>query len=702
MRLDEHASKTLLSQWQIPTPPGIALGMDDPLDAPFALPWVLKGLVLSGGRGKAGAIRTASSLEDAHAARQAIAATSVAGMRPVGIRLEPYITVVQELYLVCIVHRSRSQLTLTLGRQGGMEVESAPAHTLASHTISSVHGLDDFQLRDLFFHLALPAATHKAFVEFVRRALDLFLEEKLLVLEINPLGLTPHGEFLALDAKIEVDDHHARRSPSILPLLDPRHHDPIEVRAQEMGLSFHKLDGSIGLMVNGAGLAMASMDILQDHGLAAANFLDLGGGADVAAMREALAILFQDDAVKAIWINIFGGILSCSDVARALLEALEGTPPAKPTIVRMAGNAAPKGREILQQAQIPGITAVEDLASALVCLHHILATPCPPVAPLPPMRPTPRRPPRPPHHFPLGTHTAVLVQGSTGKQGALHTRLMLDYGTQVVAGVTPGKGGTAVHGVPVYDTVAQACVSHRIDASIIFVPAPMAPDAMLEAAACDIPWVICITDGIPQHDMLRVRERLQGHKVRLIGPNCPGLIVPGATKIGIMPADIFQPGPVAVLSRSGTLTYEVVQRLSAAGIGQRVCIGIGGDPFVGSSFVDLTPLILADPGIQVLVVLGEIGGQREEDLGTWLSQQGHPLPLVGFVAGRSAPRGKRLGHAGAILEEHGPGIEAKLERMEAVGYHLAWDLDHIPQLVAGLLGGLTLDRGQHLLHRRKL
>jgi succinyl-CoA synthetase alpha subunit len=442
-------------------------------------------------------------------------------------------------------------------------------------------------------------------------------------------------------------------------------------------------------MVNGAGLAMASMDILNYSGLEAANFLDLGGGADSEAMRTALDILFDDERVGMVFINIFGGILSCHKVAQSMLGALGGLPPRKPIVVRFAGNGAAEGLALLREAAVDGLHLCADLSSARAALEKLkggmqgaVHTPLrvESTAPLLPARPRSESAP-----FPLPADCRILVQGLTGKQGQLHCRLMQEYGSQVVAGVTPGKGGTEVLGVPVFDTVREAAKAMRIDASIIFVPGAMAPDAVLEAAAAGIGWVVCITDGIPQLDMLRALERLKDSPTRVIGPNCPGLVMPGKTKIGIMPGDIFTPGPVAVFSRSGTLTYECVDRLTRAGIGQSVCVGVGGDPFVGTSFTDLCKLVRFDPQTRAVVILGEIGGSAEEDLGRYMQETGFELPVFGFIAGRTAPPGKRLGHAGAILEKGSGGIETKLRAMVDTGFHLIDDLDQIASAVGKVL-----------------
>jgi succinyl-CoA synthetase alpha subunit len=242
----------------------------------------------------------------------------------------------------------------------------------------------------------------------------------------------------------------------------------------------------------------------------------------------------------------------------------------------------------------------------------------------------------------------LVVQGITGKEGTFHARQAVAYGTKVVAGVTPGKGGGQVDGIPVYDTVAEAAQREGANASVIFVPPAFAADAVMEAADAGLSLVVCITEGIPVLDMVRVIPFLEARECRLIGPNCPGIISPGKAKIGIMPGPIHKPGSVGVISRSGTLTYEVVFQLSERGIGQSTCIGIGGDPIVGTDFVECLELFESDPETEAVVLIGEIGGVAEEEAAAFV-KDGMKKPVVGFVAGRTAPPGRRMGHAGAII-----------------------------------------------------
>lgn len=276
-------------------------------------------------------------------------------------------------------------------------------------------------------------------------------------------------------------------------------------------------------------------------------------------------------------------------------------------------------------------------------------------------------------------NTRLLVQGITGREGGFHTRRMMRYGTKVVGGVTPGKGGLEVAGVPVFDTMKEAVAITGANTSIIYVPAPFAPDAIYEAADSGVGLIVCITEGIPILDMIRVKRYLSG--VRLIGPNCPGVITPGECKVGIMPGDIHTPGSVGVVSRSGTLTYEVVNELTLRGLGQSTVVGIGGDPILGSNFVDILRLFEADPATEMVVLIGEIGGSDEEQAAEFIAHH-MTKPVVAFVAGRIAPPEKRMGHAGAIISRGRGTAEEKIRAFEEVGVPVARHPGEVVELAA--------------------
>ena len=281
--------------------------------------------------------------------------------------------------------------------------------------------------------------------------------------------------------------------------------------------------------------------------------------------------------------------------------------------------------------------------------------------------------------------TRVVVQGITGKEGAFHAARCKEYGTQVVGGVTPGKGGTTHEGFPVWNTVAEAVTADGANCALIFVPPAAAADAIMEAAAAGVPLVICITEGIPVADMVRAKHFLGGTKSRLIGPNCPGVITPGQAKIGIMPGHIHKPGEVGVLSRSGTLTYEVVGQLSARNIGQSTCVGIGGDPVNGTNFVDVLRLFNDDPGTRAIMMIGEIGGTAEEEAAAFIKTS-VKKPVVGFICGQTAPPGRRMGHAGAIIAG-GKGTAAeKMTALQNAGVTVVRSPADMGATVANVIG----------------
>ncbi len=286
----------------------------------------------------------------------------------------------------------------------------------------------------------------------------------------------------------------------------------------------------------------------------------------------------------------------------------------------------------------------------------------------------------------LNKESRVIVQGFTGSEGTFHAEQMIAYGTTLVGGVTPGKGGQEHLGKPVFNTVQEAVDREGADTSVIFVPPPFAADAIMEAAAAGIKLVVCITEGIPTADMIKVKAFLENRDTRLIGPNCPGVITPGEAKVGIMPGFIHQQGVIGIVSRSGTLTYEAVDQISKAGLGQSTCIGIGGDPIIGTTTLDAVKLLMGDEQTRGIIMIGEIGGSMEAEAAYWIKEHG-TKPVVGFIAGQTAPKGRRMGHAGAIIGGKADTAEAKMQIMEECGITVVVSPAEIGEKMASLMTG---------------
>ena len=444
---------------------------------------------------------------------------------------------------------------------------------------------------------------------------------------------------------------------------------PEERMARERGVTYVKLDGYVGILGNGAGLVMSTLDVVAGAGGKPANFLDVGGGAQADEIVTAMEVLLSDPNVRAVLFNVFGGITRCDEVARGILTALDRLDVKVPMVVRLDGTNDVEGRQLLADAAPPNVHVERDHAGGGRARRRagrerrLMA-------------------------IVVNAETRLVVQGITGREGSFHTLRNREYGTNVVAGVTPGKGGQDVEGIPVYDTVHEAVRREGANTAMVFVPPRFAGDAILEAADAGVATIVCITEGIPAHDMLRIYNHVRPRGITLLGPNCPGALSPGLANVGIIPAQVFARGRIGLVSRSGTLTYQIGKELADLGLGNSTIVGIGGDPVVGLSFIDALDLFEADPATDLVVMVGEIGGDEEEKAAAFIGERMR-TPVVAYIAGFQAPPGRTMGHAGAIISGSAGTAQAKKVALEASGVRVGASPTEAARLAAEAFAALA-------------
>ena len=559
MDLLEYQGKQLFARHGVPVPSGSPAGTVEQAVAAadeIGYPCVIKAQVLIGGRGKAGGIKVAQDRAEAEEHSRAILGMDIRGFTVHEVWVEAASDIAAEYYASIVFDRAAKKPLVMLSTQGGMDIEEVADNNpdaIARLHVDPLLGFQDFHARRLAFEAGVDADVVRPVGALLSKLYDAFASEEAMLVEVNPMIVTSDRKVMALDAKVTLDGNSLFRHPDNAELRDAGGEDPQEQMAKERGLTYVKLDGNVGILGNGAGLVMSTLDVVAQAGGKPANFLDAGGGSKAEAITQAVEVILSDPKVTAVLFNIFGGITRCDEVARGLIEAFDQIKPTVPFVVRLDGTNDKEGRRLLAEADLPNVHAEATMLGAAKrvvelagvdrrrrargrdgaarrgdrdgagrrrrssgggCLMAIL----------------------------VDENTKLCVSGITGREGTFHAMNNRRYGTQVVSGVTPGKGGQDVEGVPVFNTFHDAVAETGANTAMIFVPPRFAADSILEAEDAGIDLIIAITEGIPAHDELRVYNHLLTGTSRLVGPNCPGILSPGKANVGIIPAVLLQGG----------------------------------------------------------------------------------------------------------------------------------------------------------------
>lgn len=653
MQLLEFQAKSLLASSGVPVPVGVVAKEPSEIQLDtLVFPVVIKSQVPIGGRGKLGGIKIVKTPDAFPATFSEVKTLEIKGYTPETLLIEEALDIDRELYLALRLNRDARRIDVIASAQGGIEIESNTSSVISRPYDEAIES------DEIATTLSIDPTDCKTLLKALHGCM---IHNDLLLAEINPLVVTKTDTLVAADAKCLLDDNALFKHP--------------DYANQAVSSSVMPLGGTIGVIANGAGMAMSTMDTIYAAGGTPANFLDIGGGTGEDVFIKNLREITKLPGVTSIIINIFAGITRCDDIARGIIAAKRDIPELVPLYIRLEGTRKDEAATLLQEA---GIEMQPDLKS---CVHKAIGTSFEGDVSEAQPNATGAKPRRvaPEEEVPIASlfvGAPTIVQGITGHHGSFHTLGMLEAGTNIVAGVTPGKGGQTVHELPVYNSVKEAVTAHQATTSVIFVPPTFAKNAMIEAIDAGITLIVCITEGIPVLDMLAVHTYAREHNVIILGPNCPGMIVPDSHKLGIIAAHITTPGRTAIISRSGTLTYELADALTKKDIGQRIVLGIGGDPIQGINFTEALAICESDPDTDQIIMVGEIGGTSEQLAADYIKEH-VSKPVYGLVVGHSLPAGQQFGHAGAIVGGLGESAKEKADYMAKYGINMSQTLDEL-------------------------
>ncbi len=684
MLLIEADGKALLAEHGVAVPAGVLVADAAIGDLPGDGPWMVKAQVPVGGRGKAGGVVRCGSPHDVAAAVHRMLGSRLKGHQVDACLIEQA-AMGEERYLAVMVDAASYGLRLIYSNQGGVDIEqsgSAQGRLCPPHAGAVAEALAEL--------IAGEPPLWRSHVAAVGRSLaDLLIERELALAEINPLFISDAG-CVAGDAKLVVDLSAVERQPRIAALIEARPHTYVDaVRKLTEGFDYVELDpeGEIGLVTTGAGLSMMLIDELTARGMKPLNFCDIRTGQMRGSPARAMRVLewiTSRPSLRAVLVSVFAGITDLAEFGGLLATAIEQTPALRvPVVARLVGRGAPEARRILAERQ-PAVFVTEDLEEALRRVGAAVG-----VAPSP--QPPPARgggvasfSPSPSGRGLGGgglpafsKSTPVIVQGITGRMGRTHAALMHAYGTNIVGGTSTRTDVSEAAGVPVFATCRDAVLATAAIASVAMAPPLETLAAVEEALAAGIRLIVTVAEGIPLHDALKIGRAVRRAGATWIGGSTPGMAVPGEIKLGFLPDVCLRPGPFAIMSKSGTLSYECGYRLALAGLGQSIWVGVGGDQVKGVRFADLLPVFFADPRTHAIILVGEVGGSEEEECADTLARLGVRKPLYALIAGREAKEGVSMGHAGALVLGGAGTLASKMQRLAAAGARVFGSIEAI-------------------------